>query len=68
MAKVLKYSGMALTALCCLVFCVTALITLNCLADKKENCAQQSGFIALVTGCFASVMLGLGMWQVNKGT
>jgi len=49
----LAYASSAMLAVSCLIYIITGIVSLNCLADKKTQCAQTSGFTALVFGCLA---------------
>ena len=40
-----------------LVCVITSLIALNCWADDKKQCAQVSGFTALLTTCIMSFII-----------
>ena len=55
----LKYVGMGCLCVTCLVLVITALTSLNCAADKKWQCAQVSGFFAIVAACVVSSMVFL---------
>lgn len=59
----LKYTALAGMVVCCLVYFITTIIAMNCLADKKIGCAQASGLTALVTCFFGAGLLWLGLRQ-----
>lgn len=44
----LTYVGWAAVAVSLFICIITTIISLNCLADKKTDCAQRSGFVGLV--------------------
>ena len=57
---VAKYAMPAVLALSCLVTIITAIVAMNCAANKDKSCAQGAGFTALVMGlvvCSACVSL-----------
>lgn len=58
--------GMLCTSL--LICFITSIISLNCLADKKNQCAQISGFIALITCCMVIFAGVFGIFMENKLT
>lgn len=53
----MQYASAAIVCLVCIVSVVNAVISLNCVADKKWNCAQVSGILAIVCGCMGMVAL-----------
>jgi hypothetical protein len=57
---VAKYAMPTVLALSCLVTIITAIVAMNCAANKNKTCAQEAGFTALVMGlavCSACVSL-----------
>ena len=40
--------GVVAVATSCLISVITSIISLNCLSDKKYDCAQRSGIVAAV--------------------
>lgn len=58
----LVYASSAMLALACIIYIITGIISLNCLADKNTQCAQTSGFTALVFGCLAACALAVIMF------
>lgn len=55
----------AILAVICVVYSITTIIALNCLADKKNDCAQTSGIMAAVCGCLAASAIGV-LFFANK--
>lgn len=60
------YIGIAAVALSCLIYIVTGLISMNCLADGNDDCAQKSGLAAVMFGCMACIALGGSVYWLKK--
>lgn len=61
--KKIAYVSSGLLALACLVYVIATVVSLNCLADKKNDCAQGSGFVALTCGCVAASAMAAIMFS-----
>ena len=66
MQKTMTWGIVALVCVCCLIYLVTTIIALNCMAEKKTDCARASG---LTAGVFGFLLLsGIGaVWMGSKG-
>ena len=51
MKKGVTYAVLAVVCASCLIYLVTTIIALNCVAQKKDDCARASGLTAGVFGC-----------------
>lgn len=47
----MNIAGLAIGGTSFVMCFITSIISFNCLADKKMQCAQVSGIIALITFC-----------------
>lgn len=62
----MKWTTTGLCLVACLVYIITALVSLNCVADGKNGCAQTSGFTALVFGCLGALAMGAAGWAWSQ--
>lgn len=56
-------AGGCASLLACLI---ASIVSLNCLADKKMQCAQVNGFIAMTFSCLGAVLLAFLMFVSKK--
>lgn len=62
----MQMGGLAVACLCLVICFVTSIISLNCAADKRWQCAQISGFAAGTTGCMMISALVAGFFFLKK--
>lgn len=66
MQKALTWITVALVCASCLIYLVTTVIALNCVTQKKNDCARASGTTALVFGCLLASGIAAVYWG-SKG-
>ncbi len=49
--KAMRWRVSACVALSCVIYIVTTIISLNCVAQKQNDCARAAGFTAAVFAC-----------------
>jgi membrane protein YdbS with pleckstrin-like domain len=64
-----KYQLMMLAVfmVCCLVCIITSMISLNCVAEKKWDCARASGIVTCVTCVVALFMMFVAFYGKKHG-
>lgn len=61
--KTMTYVGLGAAAVSCIVCIITTIVSLNCLANKDNKCAQVSGFTALTFCCLMASAAGVIMYN-----
>lgn len=67
MSQAPTYIGIAVVLVSLLICIITTIVSFNCLADKNNQCAQTSGFVALTFCCLLmSVVAVVAFYNFKK--